>query len=314
MVDRFHNGDKTNDIVFNRTKTCAPERGYQGGDIRGVIQKIDEGYFAKLGTNVIWLTPIVEQVKDGVNEGYGFNYAFHGYWTRDWSALDPTCGTKKDLSELVEKAHKKGIRIMLDAVINHTGPVTPIDSVWPNDWVRTEPHCKYANYENTTACTLVKNLPDVLTESNNPVELPSFLIEKWRQEGRYETEMASLDAFFKRTGYPKAPKYYIIKWLTDYILEFGIDGYRCDTVKHTNEDVWGEFKKQCDYAFVQWKKNNPTKVLDNNGFHTVAEVYGYGIDSGILYDFSDKKVNYFENGFNSMINFNFRWDAEKKHL
>jgi alpha-amylase len=106
----------------------------------------------------------------------------------------------------------------------------------------------------------------VLTENNTNVDLPPFLIEKWKKEGRYEKEVASLDAFFKRTGYPRAPKYYIIKWLTDYILEFGIDGYRGDTVKHVDEDVWADFKTQCDYAFAMWKKKNPTKVLDNNAF------------------------------------------------
>lgn len=313
MTDRFNNGDKTNDINFGRTKPTGKDRGYQGGDIRGIIQKIDDGYFEKLGINVIWTTPIVEQVKGGVDEGTGLSYAFHGYWTRDWTNLDPSCGSKKDLAELVTKAHAKGIRIMLDAVINHTGPVTELDSVWPSSWVRTEPVCTYNNYQNNTLCALVKNLPDIKTESNENVELPPFLVEKWKAEGRYEKEIASLDAFFKRTGYPRASKYYIIKWLTDYIVEFGIDGYRCDTVKHTNEDVWLAFKAQCDYAFATWKKNNPKKVLDNNPFYTIAEVYNYSIGNGKLFDFSDKKVNYFENGFNAMINFDFKWNAKDNY-
>ncbi len=313
MTDRFNNGDKTNDINFGRTKPVAKERGYQGGDIRGIIKKIEEGYFDKLGTNVIWLTPIVEQIKEGVDEGYGFNYGFHGYWTRDWTSLDPSCGSKKDLAELVTKAHAKGIRIMLDAVINHTGPVTDVDPVWPSNWVRTEPVCTYDSFQKNTLCALVKNLPDIKTESDENVELPPFLVEKWKKEGRYEKEMSSLEAFFKRTGYPKAPKYYIIKWLTDYIVEFGIDGYRCDTVKHTNEEVWAAFKTQCDYAFGLWKKNNPKKVLDNNPFYNIAEVYNYGIGGGQLFDFGDKKVNYFDNGFNAMINFSFHWDAEKDY-
>ena len=139
LTDRFNNGDKTNDHTFNRTKETGKLRGFEGGDIRGVIQKLDEGYFDKLGTTVIWMTPIVEQIHDGVDEGTGFSYGFHGYWTRDWSSLDPSYGTKKDLAELVEKAHAKGIRIMLDAVINHTGPVTAEDTVYPSDWVRTSP-------------------------------------------------------------------------------------------------------------------------------------------------------------------------------
>ncbi|HMK06104.1 MAG TPA: alpha-amylase family glycosyl hydrolase, partial [Flavobacterium sp.] len=206
----------------------------------------------------------------------------------------------------------KGIRIMLDGVINHTGPVTAVDTVWPEDWVRTGPQCDYKSFKGTTECSLVSNLPDVRTESTQEVALPPFLIEKWKKEDRYEKEMASLDAFFKRTGYPRAPKYYIIKWLTDYITEFGIDGYRGDTVKHTGEGVWVDFKTQCDYSFAEWKKNNPKKVLDNNGFYTIAEVYNYGISAGQEFDFGDRKVNYFEHGFNNMINFEFKWNVAQK--
>ncbi len=313
MTDRFYNGDTSNDVNFGRTKTAGKLRGFEGGDIKGIIKKIDEGYFEALGINAIWFTPIVEQIHDGVDEGTGMSYGFHGYWTRDWTKLDPNFGNKKDLAELVQKAHAKGIRIVLDGVINHTGPVTDIDSVWPDEWVRTGPQCDYKTFTGTTECTLVANLPDVKTESDTEVALPAFLIEKWKAEGRYEKEVASLDAFFKRTGYPRAPKYYIIKWLTDYIIEFGIDGYRADTVKHTNESVWSDFKTQCDYAFAAWKKNNPKQVLDDAPFYTIAEVYNYGISGGQDFDFGDKKVNYFQNGFNNMINFEFKWDAQKDY-
>lgn len=312
LTDRFLDGNQTKEIYFDRTRTTGMLRGFEGGNLRGIIQKIDEGYFDKLGVNAIWFTPIVEQIHEGVDEGTGVTYGFHGYWTRDWTAIDPNFGTKKDLAELVAKAHAKGIRIVLDGVINHTGPVTDIDTVWPTNWVRTRPQCDYKNYENTTACTLVKNLPDVITESSENVDLPPFLIEKWKKEGRYESEVASLDAFFKRTGYPRAPKYYIIKWLTDYIVEFGIDGYRGDTVKHVDESVWTDFKTQCDYAFATWKKNNPTKVLDDNSFYTIGEVYNYSISNGQNFDFGDRKVNYFTNGFNNIINFEFKWNAAQK--
>ncbi len=310
LTDRFNNGDKTNDHTFNRNKETGKLRGFEGGDIRGVIQKLDDGYFDKLGTTVIWMTPIVEQIHDGVDEGTGFSYGFHGYWTRDWSSLDPSYGTKKDLSELIEKAHAKGIRIMLDAVINHTGPVTAEDSVYPNDWVRTSPKCTYQSYDTYINCTLVENLPDVKTESNDNVDLPPFLVEKWKKEGRYENEVAELNKFFKKTGYPHAPKYYIMKWLSDYIINYGIDGYRVDTAKHTKEDVWSDFRKVCDMAFAEYKTRNPKKVLDSNPFFMVGEVYGYNIGSKKFYDFGDKKVNYFENGFSSLINFSFPYDAK----
>lgn len=311
LTDRFNNGDTTNDVNFNRTQKTGKLRGFEGGDLKGITKKIKEGYFNKLGINAIWMTPIVEQIHGGTDEGTGLTYGFHGYWTKDWTAIDPNFGTKQDLKELVETAHKHGIRILLDAVINHTGPVTDKDPVWNSDWVRTEPQCTYKGYETTIACTLVKNLPDIKTESNKEVELPQQLVEKWKKEGRYEQEIKELDAFFAKTGYPKAPRFYIMKWLSDYITEFGIDGYRVDTVKHTEETVWQEFKKVCDMAFAEWKLNNPTKVLDNNDFYLVGELYGYGISGGKHYDFGDKKINYFDDTFNSLINFEFKWDAQQ---
>lgn len=309
LTDRFNNADVSNDLNFNRIQLADKLRGFEGGDIKGITQKIEEGYFNNLGINAIWLTPVVEQIHGAVDEGTGVTFGYHGYWTKDWTALDPNFGTKEDLKNLVEVAHKNGIRIVLDAVINHTGPVTNVDHVWPEDWVRTGPQCDFQSYESTIECTLVKNLPDVKTESNSAVEIPEHLADKWKSEGRYEQEMNELDAFFKRTGYPRAPKYYIIKWLTDYITEFGIDGYRADTAKHMEESVWGHFKNECNYTFNLWKENNPEKVLDSTYFYLVGEVYNYNISSGKFFDFGDKKVNYFENGFNSLINFEFKWNA-----
>ena len=311
LTDRFNNGDSSNDINFDRTKETGKLRGFEGGDIKGITQKIKEGYFTKLGINAIWMTPIVEQIHGGTDEGTGLSYGFHGYWTRDWTTIDPNFGTKEDLKELVAIAHKKGIRILLDAVINHTGPVTEKDPVWPSDWVRTGPQCQYNNYENTITCTLVKNLPDIKTESNESVALPPQLIEKWKAEGRYEQEVKELDEFFARTGHPRAPRFYIMKWLTDYITEFGIDGYRVDTVKHTEEFVWQEFKKECDFAFAEYKKNNADKVLDTNNFYLVGEVYNYAISHGKAFNFGNKSVNYFDKAFNSLINFEIKWNAKQ---
>lgn len=313
LIDRFKNGNPANDKIINRTKPTGKLRGFEGGDIRGVIQKLDEGYFTDLGINAIWMTPVVEQIHGSVDEGTGNTYGFHGYWTKDWTAIDPSYGTRADLKELVDKAHSKGIRIILDAVINHTGPVTELDPVFPSDWVRTSPKCTYNSYNTFINCTLVENLPDVLTESNKEVSLPPMLVEKWKKEGRYEQEVAELDAFFKKTGYPRAPRYYIMKWLADYIADFGIDGYRADTVKHTYEDVWKDFETVCQSTFEEYKKNNPAKVLDDNKFFTVGEVYGYNISGKKFYDFGDKKVDYFINGFSSLINFDFRNEAKMNY-
>lgn len=311
LTDRFNNGDVSNDLNFDRKNETAVLRGFEGGDIKGVTQKIEEGYFTKLGVNAIWMTPVVEQIHGGTDEGTGYTYGYHGYWTKDWTAMDPNFGTSDDLRELVTVAHENGIRILLDAVINHTGPVTDQDPVWPLNWVRTSPKCEFTNYENTTACTLVENLPDILTESNDEVNLPPQLVEKWKAEGRYEQEVAELDAFFTRTGHPRAPRFYIMKWLTDYILDYGIDGYRVDTVKHTEEYVWEEFRTECDYAFRAWKEANPALALDDTPFYMVGEIYSYTIKDGQVYDFGDKKVDFFGKSFDALINFDLRSTSEK---
>ncbi|WP_281846159.1 alpha-amylase family glycosyl hydrolase [Olleya namhaensis] len=312
LTDRFNNGDKTNDVSYGRTKETGVLRGFEGGDLKGITQKIEAGYFTDLGVNAIWMSPIVEQIHGATNEGTGNTYGYHGYWTKDWTNIDANLGNKTDLKNLVEAAHKKGIRILLDAVINHTGPVTEKDPVWPSDWVRTGPQCDYKNYDNTVTCTLVENLPDIKTESNEAVALPPELVKKWKAEGRYEQEVAELDAFFKATGYPRAPRFYIMKWLSDYITDFGIDGYRVDTVKHTEAYVWQEFKSVCDNAFAEFKQNNPDKVLDDTDFYIVGEVYNYGISAGTAFDFGDKKINYFDKAFNSLINFEFKWNAAQQ--
>ena len=313
LTDRFNNGDKTNDINFNRTKETAVLRGFKGGDFAGVTQKINEGYFTKLGINALWFSPVVEQIRGATNEGTGNTYGFHGYWTKDWTAIEPNFGTEAALRTLVETAHANGIRIVMDVVLNHTGPVTEKDEVWPEDWVRTSPACTYDSYENTTACTLVKNLPDILTESNKEVSLPNFLLEKWKNEGRLKEELASLDDYFSRTGYPRTPQAYIVKWLTDYVKDFGIDGFRVDTVKHASETAWDMLYTEASFAFDTWKKNNPEKVLDQNSFYMMGEVYNYGISGGRSYDFGNKKVDYYAHGFHSLINFELKNDADKSY-
>lgn len=311
LTDRFYNGDTKNDVNFGRTDSTGVLRGFMGGDIPGIIKKLEDGYFTKLGVNAIWLTPVVEQIH-GVDKESENTYGYHGYWTKDWTALDPNFGTKKDLDNLVKIAHGKDIRILLDVVLNHTGPVTDKDPVWPNEWVRTEPRCDFTDYANNTSCTLV-NLPDILTESDEAVELPDPLLAKWKEEGRLSNELDELQLFFDRTGYPRAPRFYIIKWLTDFVNNYGIDGFRVDTVKHASEKAWSELYKEASYAFETWKKKHPENILDDNPFYMVGEVYGYGISSGRHYDFGDKKVDYFDHGFKSLINFELKTDADKDY-
>ena len=223
------------------------------------------------------MTPFFEQIHGSVDEGTGKSYGFHGYWIRDWTAVDPVLGTAEDLRAVVDEAHRRGIRVLMDAILNHTGPVTPLDPRWPDDWVRTSPRCTYRSYVTTVDCTLVDNLPDVLTDSDEPVELPAELREKWAAEGRLEQESAELDAFFQRTGYPRAPRYYVIKWLTDWVREMGFDGYRVDTAKHFEEEASAELAGEAHQAFLEWKADHPDRVLDDLPFFMMGEVYGYAL-------------------------------------
>lgn len=313
LTDRFHNGDTDNDNHFDRTLETGTARGFEGGDLKGIIQKLEEGYFENLGINVLWFTPVVEQIHGIVDEGTGPTYAYHGYWAKDWTTLDPNFGTEDDLAHLIDLAHSKGIRVLLDVVVNHTGPVTEKDPVWGENWVRTGPTCKYQDYESTTSCTLVDNLPDVLTDSDTPVTLPDFLKEKWEKEGRLDQEINELDMFFEETGLPRAPRFYIMKWLTDMVKNHGVDGFRVDTAKHTEGSIWQELYNLAAPALAKWKETHPEKVLDNTPFFMVGEVYNYNISAGRWFDYGDKKVDFFDHGFKSLINFEFKSDAQKDY-
>jgi alpha-amylase len=306
LTDRFLNGDTTNDHRLGRASDGGPLRSFQGGDLAGVLRKVNEGYFDSLGVDAIWLTPFVEQIHGSVDEGTGKTYAYHGYWTRDWTAVDPALGTADDLRALVAAAHRHRIRILMDAVINHTGPATTRDPAWPDAWVRTAPNCTYRDYTTTVDCTLVATLPDIRTDRSDPVELPAELVEKWRLEGRLDQERAGLDAFFRRTGYPRAPRYYIIKWLTDWVRAYGIDGYRVDTAKHFGESVSAELKQEAERAFADWKRAHPAQVLDSLPFYMVGEVYGWEPSQGRAYSFGDRSVDFFAHGYDALINFGFK--------
>ena len=309
LTDRFQNGDPGNDGALGRAHDGGLLRNFEGGDLAGVLRRIEEGYFDSLGVDAIWLTPFVEQIHAGVDEGTGKTYGYHGYWTRDWTAVDPALGTKDDLRALVDAAHRHGIRVLMDAVINHTGPVTPQDPAWPADWVRTGPNCTYRDYTTTVDCTLVTTLPDILTDRDGPVELPAALIEKWEREGRLDQERAALDAFFARTGYPRAPRYYVIKWLTDWVRDFGFDGYRIDTAKHFGETVSAQLKREAERAYGDWKQTHPTQVRDSLPFYMMGEVYGYEPSQGRGYNFGDRTVDFFAYGYDGLINFGFKRDA-----
>jgi alpha-amylase len=184
--------------------------------------------------------------------------------------------------------------------------------VWPESWVRQGPNCTYRSYATTVDCTLVATLPDIRTESDQPVEPPQELLEKWEREGRRDRELAELEAFFRRTGYPRAPRYYLIKWLTDWVREFGFDGYRVDTAKHFGESVSAELKHEADAALAEWRQGHPRRIPGDLPFYLVGEVYGWELGGGRAYDFGDRRVDFFAHGYDALINFGFKRDASAR--
>jgi alpha-amylase len=152
----------------------------------------------------------------------------------------------------------------------------------------------------------VATLPDIRTESNEPVALPQWLTEKWKAEGRLDRELAGLDAFFQRTGYPRAPRYYLIKWLTDWVRACGFDGYRMDTAKHFGEAVSAELKREADRAFADWRAAHPDQVLDSLPFYMMGEVYGWEPSQGRDFNYGDRTVDFFDYGYDGLINFGFK--------
>ena len=124
MTDRFFDGNESNNTASG-TDTYGDNPGlYHGGDFAGVTAKLD--YLQDLGVNTIWLTPIVENVKgvavtDEGKEDVPYNAAYHGYWASDFTKLNPTLGTTEEFETMISEAHKRGMRIMVDIVVNHAG-------------------------------------------------------------------------------------------------------------------------------------------------------------------------------------------------
>ena len=263
------------------------------------------------------MTPLNEQVHGYWDEDWGRSYPFHGYWIKDWTAVDPNWGTEADMKAMINAAHAKGIRVLADVVLNHTGPKTNIDVQWPDDWVRIDPLCQWKNYEQVVKCNLATSLSDIKTESDDAVVLPPFLLKKWQQEGRVEEELAELDAFFERTKLPRAPKNYIVKWLTDWVRDHGLDGFRVDTAKHAEEEIWQVLKDESVLALKEWQQKNPNVLPTTKDFFMVGEVMNFGVNGHSqnpkgtrLYDFGDKQVDYFNYGFDSLINMGFAQHAK----
>lgn len=139
LTDRFNNGDMTNDHSYNRgldangnvINYSDNSATFHGGDFKGITQKIEEGYFDKLGVNALWVSAPYEQIHGyvvGSDASNSFtHYAYHGYYVLDYTNTDANFGTAEEFRELIDTAHEHGIRVLLDIVMNHAGYNTIYD-------------------------------------------------------------------------------------------------------------------------------------------------------------------------------------------
>lgn len=193
MIDRFYDGDKTNnnfeDIDKNNLKK------FHGGDLKGIIDKLD--YIQSLGATAIWLTPVFKNEPNG----------YHGYWAYDFYNVDPHFGTMDELKQLVDEAHERDIKVMLDHIVNHTGYNHPwLDDPEKSDWFH-----------------------------------PKVEITNWKDQNQVENGwLAGLPDLDQE--HPEVRQYLLDNTLW-WIQETGIDGMRIDTMRHVPRDFWNEFAK-----------------------------------------------------------------------
>lgn len=359
LTDRFYNGDTTNDHSYHRKNGLSGDENvatFHGGDIAGLTQKLD--YFDKLGVNAIWITAPYEQAHGWVGGKNGAfpHYAFHGYYTLDWTSMDQNMGTVEDLRTFVNACHSKGIRVIMDVVMNHVGynntqdMVTfsygytehkedgwlaktggkweandtvkwenPYwDSTWFGPWIRSFGYASGSEYGGSCG-----GLPDVKTELTSSVGMAPVLVKKWNKVDSddykakyYNPSVANADwngySGDYRTDRNIAPADYQVVWLSAWVRELGIDGFRCDTAKHVEPFRWGQLKVACEAALEAWR-NDSSKDKTYNGADTGAadwdesfwmtgECFGWTSTAG--------QGDYYTTGkFDSMINFSFNGAA-----
>ncbi len=324
MTDRFYDGDPSNDHSYGRQREKDPKDDvatFHGGDLKGLTLKLKEGWFRKLGVNALWITAPYEQIHGWVVGGRSEfkHYAYHGYYALDYTVLDKNMGTAADLRELVDAAHSQGIRILFDVVMNHPGYLDlqtahdlHVNVLWPGwekatlknyhsfidynsdawsdwwgrDWVRAGLP-GYIDGGRNDLTMQIAYLPDFRTESSKLVKLPKFLHDK------PDTKAVDLPDTTVRG--------YLIRWLTEWVREYGIDGFRCDTVKHVEPEAWAALKTEATKALADFKAKNPTRKIDDAPFWMVGEYWGAGPEK-------HKMLRY---GFDAMLNFEFQGDADE---
>jgi neopullulanase len=215
MPDRFANGDKKNDIINGMNDVrLKRDSGFvrHGGDLRGVINHLD--YLDNLGVTALWLTPVFEN-----NQPYE---SYHGYAFTDHYKIDARLGTNAEYGELVDKAHAKGLKIVMDLVHNHIGNRHWLFQDLPaKDWVHQWSEFTRTTYRATT-------LMDPYASENE---------RKQMSDGWFDKHMPDLNQ-----QNPQLANYFIqnnIWWIEQY----GINGFRVDTYAYPDQKFMGNWAK-----------------------------------------------------------------------
>ena len=260
MTDRFANGDTANDEAgltgFPAVTGYDPtDIGYfHGGDFVGLTSKLD--YIQGLGFNAIWITPPVKQ-----KYVQGDSAAYHGYWGLDFTSIDPHLGTEADFKNFVSEAHKRGIKVIVDIVINHTADVIKYKGdVYSYSDMSEYPYrdcngkkfdpAAFAGKSNFPKLCVNKSfpVPPLVSDKNKNIKAPAFLNDLTNYHNRgdstFSGESSTFGDFFGLddvfTEKPAVVAGWTKNW-QDWITKFDIDGYRIDTAKHVNPEFWQAF-------------------------------------------------------------------------
>jgi glycosidase len=207
FVDRFVNGNPDNDLKVEHPEVH-PKANYWGGDLQGVLNKIQDGYFDKLGINSIWISPIIQNPLGPYREWPKPNRmysGYHGYWPISSSRVDRRFGDEALLRRLIDTAHAHGINVLLDYVANHVHQEHPLLQQHP-DWITT------------------LDLPD---GRKNIRIWDEHRLTTW-----FDTFMPSLD--LERPEVAETMSDSALFWLE----QFPLDGFRHDATKHIPESFW----------------------------------------------------------------------------
>ncbi|MDR7071974.1 alpha-amylase family glycosyl hydrolase [Fictibacillus barbaricus] len=232
MIDRFNNGDKSNDFEADPSDPSA----YQGGDFKGIMEKLD--YLKTLGVTAIWMTPVVK------NEPKGY----HGYWTEDFYKTEEHFGTKDELKQLVKEAHDRHIKIILDLVVNHTGYHHPwLQDPSKKNWFH--PYMEITNWDDQQNVEngWLAGLPDLNTE--NP-ETRKYLLDA----AQYWIKETDIDGYRLDTV-KHVPKDFW-KEFSQKVHETKKDFYLIGEVWHNDPRYIAEYNKAGIQSFVDYPLYN----------------------------------------------------------